>query len=355
MKKFIVKYKLQLSILGNIIGVVWALYTYFNPKELKSELTTYQKGVFDVLTINQPIDSLQIIFNGQDIKKEKLNIKVFKYKIINTGENDIEPNKFMPEVPFGIKTDKGRIIGIRIVDSNDDYLGKNFAAEIHDSAFVKFNPILFRKGKYITCDLFIIHRENQTPIPSIGGEVANIGELKITSEEEKAKTDWVGNVIAFIQGAIILIVPILILGFLINLVDKLLRNFRKKKFLSLYGYPYHSVTIHQILLADIYSFLRKTSFIKTMNIFLDRDEINKTFLEEKKYYDAVNISNDLIKRKKADTKDHKPVIYESKFIYVIDLLKKKSLLIGEDNTSVEIAGDFLDEVKNTMSKYNPIT
>src|ERR1700679_4021515 len=102
MKNFFEKYKFQISIIGNIIAVIWALYAHFFPTELKSNLSIYQKGTFDVFTINQPIDSLKIILNGKDLQKDKSNIEIFKYEIINTGDNDIEPSKFMPEVPFGI-------------------------------------------------------------------------------------------------------------------------------------------------------------------------------------------------------------------------------------------------------------
>lgn len=348
MKKFFEKYKLHLSIVANIIAVIWALYTYFFPTQLKSNLTIFQRGTFDVFTIDQPIDSLKIILNGKDLQKEKENIEIFKYDIINTGDIDIEPGKFMPEVPLGISVENGQIIGIRVVEANDNYLKSNLKPIIRDSSIVVFNPILFRKGRSVTCDLIVLHKDDQVPQPKFSGEIVGIDELEIKFEEKVNDKDEID-----IRILIILLSSLVFIGmisFFGKAVKKEIRKVRRKKFLSRYGYPYHSPTKDQIVISEIYSMLRKSTFNELMHIFLDKEKTNQVFNEEKNYNEAVRIANNLISNKKADTKDYAKVVYKSKFMDVLKILRQYDLLVSESQATIEIAEEFINELKDTLLK-----
>ena len=294
-----------ISLLLGFLGLVTGFYFYTHPKEPTSSFAIYQKTVFDVFNINQPIDSLKITLSGRDVRKDKLNITVFEYKIVNNGENDIEPNKYTLESPFGIKVSNSKIIGIRVVDSDDDYLKSNFKAKIQDSSFVKFEPILFSKGKSITCDLLVMHKDNDSPNPIFKGKIAGIiGEPKITLDDEPEK-DFGKTIIYVILSVVVLIV---VLFFVIALLDwgipAFIKMCRKIAIKSSIGSLYAKGGNKYQAIVEIFSELGKKRFIEILNIIKNDEKMKIEYEKDEE--------NEKIFNKFIELQNNKMVLYMNK-------------------------------------------
>jgi hypothetical protein len=122
--KFIEEKKFIISTIGLVLSTSWGLYIYFNPSNQNPNIVYYQKNVFDAVTLNQPIDNLTLCFNGDDIRKDSLNIRVFTLKMINDGKRDIGENDYSKNAPFGIEVKNGKIIGVKIAKAtyNDEHI-----------------------------------------------------------------------------------------------------------------------------------------------------------------------------------------------------------------------------------------
>lgn len=353
MKKFLEEKKFLLSIIGLVISTGWALTTYFYPSSQNPNLIYYQKNVFDAITLDQPIDNLTLCFNGDDIRKNGLNIKVFTLKMINDGKSAIRENDYSKNIPFGIEVKNGKVIGVKIAKSsyNDENIEKYLNPRMEDSTRAIFDKIVIGKGKSVKFDLVVIHKNKTEPRLEPLGEIADCN-IHITSEDEAGDTNWFGLLVLF-PGSIIAIVVTLLIGIKIGEgISWLISAIRKRKFLRIYNYPYKSPSDSQIAIAGIYAALKKKIFMDLLNVFTDADETRLKYEKENKIIGTVTAFNQLKKEKKIYSKDKEDITYKSDFLKVLQILKKNNLIEKMDEETIIIKQDFLEEIERTQKLLN---
>ena len=226
MKLFIKKYSQGISIAIGIFGILLALYQYFYPIERNANLTIYQKSTFDAFQINKEIERLKVFFDSTNIQNAGLNLKVYKLKLVNNGDIDINKDLYDEEIPFGLKVDSGTVIGYSILNGSDNYLKNNFNIQLLDSNTLEFNKIMFDKNSFIEFEIMVMHKAIHTPKLVTTGKIEGITTITITSEEEPTETTWKDwlSVILFIILLFIGIYAIIHIGYEVYYLIIRIRN-----------------------------------------------------------------------------------------------------------------------------------
>lgn len=168
-----------------VIGVILGIWAGYDQIFKKTSVFSQVISETNVLDINEPLKDLQINFQGENIQEKKLNLKIYRIKIENTGGTNITQNDFDQGGSWGIKIAGGRIIETRIIDSNSEYVKKDLSPSIQSSDFVSFNKIIFDKGEFFIVELLVLHDKDAPPVLYRTGKIAGIqdNEVKILAPE----------------------------------------------------------------------------------------------------------------------------------------------------------------------------
>jgi len=241
------------GVLGTIIGVLATLALggpalYFTIQErtpsLKYEISS-EANVFD---LHKSLESLDIIFQGKNIRKAKQNLRIITLTLRNDGRVTILQDHFDMTEEWGIKVENAELVDTpRIVDSNSEYLSDKLQPAVINGDTVVFQKVIFERGKYISLELLLLHSADTPPTLRPMGKIANIDQLVVSKRpaEHVVSTFW-GSVI---QGSfwmhisrvgmyvVILIVTILVLTMLGKISsartwrrNQLVQTDRKKRF-----------------------------------------------------------------------------------------------------------------------------
>lgn len=329
-----------------IIGSIWAflttclsIYWGIYPINHNPKLTIYEKSKIDAFTLEKPIDELQIFVNGRNIEKDNLNLKVYRFKLINNGERDIRNVDYSNISDFGLKILNGKCIRLNLDSTNDEELKESiFNKYSEDSSIVFFNKIFIPQGHYIMFDIWLVHQKEAKPEISVVGKIADT-EIELTAQEEDNKNGFdalLGFVVAILIAGII-VLPFYLLIWIFSFMQTTFRKITLKNKLS--HYYNKSNTIHRIFL-DFYKSVGIKEFKHIMNSLLDTEARNIFYTEETN-------NKKLIEKAKVelvDIVDAKIGDYESDFLLIIDELEKAGLLVKKDNT-ILINDKLINEIK----------
>jgi len=221
------------GIFALLSGLFLGYYQFFYEK--RPSIFTQIISEVNVLDIHEPLQDLQILFQGNDIQEKKLNLRIYTVRMENTGGIDILQSHFDQNDNWGIKVENARIIETRFVNSNSDYIRNNLLPQIHEDNTVKFNKIIFDQNDYFTIELLVLHDKNNPPRLYQIGKIAGIQEnnfeiFAIEKKEPFLVSLFHGNwVVQVARAAIYLIIFIIILLIVALISIKLEENKKKKE------------------------------------------------------------------------------------------------------------------------------
>ncbi|MGO9242577.1 MAG: hypothetical protein ACLQBJ_17375 [Bryobacteraceae bacterium] len=173
-----IKYFASASFLSLVIGAIALL---FELRSGKTNLTVDVAAESNVLDVRTSLPELAVLFRGQDIQQENLNLKILTVRIANDGEVNILEGYFDSRIPWGLQIDRGRLVTARITGSNSRYLLDNLRPRLADDSHVSFEKFIFDKGKYFTLELLVLHNKNIEPQVRVTGKIAGLDEVAVTS------------------------------------------------------------------------------------------------------------------------------------------------------------------------------
>ena len=221
------------GIFALLSGLFLGYYQFFYEK--RPSIFTQIISEVNVLDIHEPLQDLQILFQGNDIQEKKLNLRIYTVRMENTGGIDILQSHFDQNDNWGIKVENARIIETRFVNSNSDYIRNNLLPQIHEDNTVKFNKIIFDRNDYFTIELLVLHDKNNPPRLYQIGKIAGIQEnnfeiFALEKKEPFLASLFHGNwVVQVARAAIYLIIFIIILLIVALISIKLEENKKKKE------------------------------------------------------------------------------------------------------------------------------
>ncbi|TGK59193.1 hypothetical protein EHQ57_10190 [Leptospira wolffii] len=188
-KLLVLEKKWPWAIGGVILSIVlWFGSLYISFYERKASISFVVRSEFNVLDIKEPIEELSILFKNQDLRKEKLNLKIIKLLIINDGEIDILQSYYDLNDAFAFSINSpSKIIQIKNVTSNSPYLrSKSKEILLLKSGIVILPHVIFEKKDYIAFDLVVIQPIDKIKTSlTISGKIAGIKAFEIRNESEK--------------------------------------------------------------------------------------------------------------------------------------------------------------------------
>lgn len=182
----------------------------------------------DILDVRKPLKELNISFEGEDIQKDNLNLRLIRFSLKNSGQVDVLQGFYDENGLWGFEISNGKIIEIRQVESNSNYLKENIKPVIASNNLVQFEKVILEKEKYITFELLVLHNKSEPPVILPVGKIAGVDKFLLThniSEEEETSSFW--NVILhgkihihLIRAIIYLLTFIMISAIIIFIITK---------------------------------------------------------------------------------------------------------------------------------------
>ncbi len=236
----------SISVLLALVFGGFAVYSALHEK--KSNISYEITNEVNVLDVRKPLKDLKISFQEEDIQKENLNLCIFTVRVENNGEVDILQGQYDASEIWGIQVKNARIIEVRLINSNSEYLGAKLEPNIIQEDKIKLNKVIFEKGKFFILEILALHEKNLKPEIIPVGKIAGIEKnLPIKSwdeiEESFFEKLFYGSAlihfIRFIIYMLSLIIASLVIGLSIsgfsNLINRRNKKLRKSKIIKVFG------------------------------------------------------------------------------------------------------------------------
>ncbi len=162
----------SVAVIAVIAGLVGFYYQFLTEPNVSSQIV----NEINVLDVHRPLANLQVLFQGNNIQENNLNLKAYRVKFQNTGNADIKQNDFDTNNNWGIRVEGGTIIEVRLVESDSDYIKTELDPRTEDSQSIKFNKVLFDKKRFFTIELLVLHSKNVSPTLYRTGKISGIQE-----------------------------------------------------------------------------------------------------------------------------------------------------------------------------------
>lgn len=361
--KFINKHNVIISLILSVIGMGYALYEHYNP--LTTRLNYYILESFDLISYKKNIHNLDIYINGENIKKDSLNLRMYKIELVNDGEETIQESVYAKEIPFGLRVSNGKIASFDF-SSSDKYLEENLKPRMEDSSSITLNKVIFDPNKSVELEILIVHKINKKPSLITEGKIAGADEITIQYKDYdtpkyRAIALWENLRYKFSYGSEYglpyVFLGICLLMILYSFFDKKLavkkeekkKEDRRQRILQLYNYPLKELTNEQIAMVKIYTNLEEGSLNEVLNILLDYQQTKEKMEKELEKRSTVRRFKTLAELEKVNLKTEE-INYESDILFVYDILSEHHLFNTHDAPFV-VKYSFIDEVKRILNNF----
>jgi len=273
-----------------VIGVMLTGFGLFATlREDKPHISFEIINTTNILDIHATVEKLTILFQGEDIQKENLNLCIITVKVVNDGGTDILQSHYDEDVIWGLELFDGEIIENRLMDSNSDYIKSKLNPKLKSNTnIIEVEQLIFERNKYFILEMLVLHDKQMVPRIVPKGKIAGIEKLEIVDSVETEKSfversfsgnAWVQLVrmgAYFLGGLLVVIVAIVIGAALAGPITRKRRDLRKKRFNKLLaGINETERSKHAsqfVALADIYA-IGGSNELKVAKVFLEDKEL----------------------------------------------------------------------------------
>ncbi len=162
-----------------VIALVSLLFAYLALQEPKPGVIFETIGDTNVLDLRRPLQDLSIVFRGQNVQEQNLNLRIVTINVVNSGQIDILPSHYDHEDEWGMKFKDGEVIEARLVGTNSDYLWSKIVPQRLSVDTVAFPKVIFERGDYFAIEVLLLHPKNESPSISSVGKIAGITEITV--------------------------------------------------------------------------------------------------------------------------------------------------------------------------------
>ena len=191
---------LALSTIASLaVGVLSVLLAYLALKEPEPGVTFETISDTNVLDLRRPLLDLNIVFRGQNVQEQDLNLRIVTVNIVNSGEVDILASHYDHEDNWGMKFKNGEVIESRLVDASSEYLRSKVVPQRLGVDTIAFPKVIFEKGAFFAIEVLILHPKSESPSISSVGKIAGIDRITVLTRP-LARED-IGLVSELFQGS----------------------------------------------------------------------------------------------------------------------------------------------------------
>ncbi len=177
---------------GAISGVIGAIITmsaaYISLRKPVPMIKADMISESNVLDVHTPLEELAILFQGEDIQENNLNLRILTTRFENTGDINIRQGDFDQRNSWGLRLSNGQIIRARLIDSNSKHIRENLNPKRAGIDSVAFETIIFDKRDHFTIEILVIHPKDTLPEVAHFGKIAGIDSIAINEFVPKEST-----------------------------------------------------------------------------------------------------------------------------------------------------------------------
>lgn len=227
------------------VGILGVFLTVLALKSPEAAVTFETISDTNVLDLRRPLEDLSIVFRGQNVQEQDLNLRILTIDIKNTGQVDILPNHYDRDDDWGMRVEDGEVIEARLVDSNSEYLKSKVVPELKGTDTVAFPKVIFEQGDIFTIEVLLLHPKNESPTIFSIGKIAGINNITVIrrplSQEEigifermfsGSPAVQVGRLIIYFIGSLIALITVIAsIAGITSLIGKMRSRARRKRIL----------------------------------------------------------------------------------------------------------------------------
>ena len=83
-----------LAVASLFVGTLGAVLTYLALQQPEPEVALETIGETNVLDLRRPLQDLNIVFRGQNVQEQNLNLRILTISVANIGDVDILPSHY---------------------------------------------------------------------------------------------------------------------------------------------------------------------------------------------------------------------------------------------------------------------
>jgi len=173
--------KFAWSLLGVLLALVFGALTIY--KEYVQDQNPALR--YDILTstsildVKEEVSNLSVLFEGMDIRKQGLSLRVITIRILNDSARDILKGFYDDRDPLGLSISTGKIIRSELAGSSNDYLARNVVLSTPDDKSVLFPSLIIEGGQSFSLKLLVLHPKNEVPTVKPLGKIAGIQAIPV--------------------------------------------------------------------------------------------------------------------------------------------------------------------------------
>lgn len=343
------------SFFGVILAVIFGLigiYPYIHKEKVNVSFEIINET--RVLDVKKSLKDLKVFFQGEDIDKKNLTLKVVTIKLQNTGDIDILQNYYDETNLWGIKVNNCKIIETSLVETNNEYILENLNPKVKGENILSFEKIIFEKEKYFIIELLLLsEKEKEVKIMPLG-KIAGID--KITPVEtwkskdnsrfyvEAFKGDILIQTTRFIGYFIALIIIMVVFAFIFDKVDQSINKRKKKKRKKFIEKYFGTIKKEE----DIKQFVYNKFYENGLDIIF---EYNKLIENEDLIKSDIKVSKLLSEIRKEKSDEYIPFdihFMASRKKHLMDELLSKNIISKDNNEKIVINNEFVQVVKKII-------
>ena len=188
------------SFLGVLLALLFGTITIYR-EFIEDKRPSLQYDVLtstSVLDVKEQVSNLSVLFDGIDVRKQGLTLRVVSVRVLNDSTKDILKGYYDDKAPLGINISTGRIIKAELIDASNQYLRDNVTLDPDGDKAVRFPSVIIEAEQSFTFKLLVLHPQHETPTLKVVGKVAGIPSIPI--REEYRDSDKVPFLKATFQG-----------------------------------------------------------------------------------------------------------------------------------------------------------
>jgi hypothetical protein len=192
-----------------------------------------------VLDVKEDLPKLEVLFDGINIRQQKLSLRIITLKIVNDSSINITKGLYDLEDPIGLLISPGKIIKTDLIDASNEYLRKNFSFRAVSDNSILFKDVIIEAHQYFIIKLLVLHPADTIPSIKSLGHIAGVREIRVREifRDQTKVSLWskifVGGfgiqVLRFLVYLVILGIFGFIVAMLVALPVELLNSLKRKR------------------------------------------------------------------------------------------------------------------------------
>lgn len=168
-------------ILAVILGALSIYLSFFknNNPDISYVITTNSS----VLDIKEEIGNLDVLYQGNSLSKERKDLRIITFKVVNTGDSSVIPSLYDPTDPLGFNVVNGDIAEKpSLISASNKYLEEKLLITQNKNS-VLFSNVILENNEYFEIKLLVLHPVGTKPEIQSVGKIAGVHAINVVTGE----------------------------------------------------------------------------------------------------------------------------------------------------------------------------